>query len=93
MLQHVWDKAMCARTLSRVVIATDDDRIFREARRFGAEACMTRGDDPLGSDRVAEVAAGARAEVIVNIQGDEPLIDPEAVDAAVEGLLGGKPHP
>lgn len=93
MLQHVWDKAMCARTLSRVVIATDDDRIFREALRFGAEACMTRGDHPSGSDRVAEVAAGARAELIVNIQGDEPLIDPKAVDAAVEGLLEGEATP
>jgi 3-deoxy-manno-octulosonate cytidylyltransferase (CMP-KDO synthetase) len=87
MLQHVWERAKCARTLSRVVIATDDERIFREARRFGAEACMTRGDHPSGSDRVAEVAAGARAELIVNIQGDEPLIDPDAVDAAVKGLL------
>lgn len=93
MLQHVWDKAMRARTISRVVIATDDDRIFREARRFGAEACMTRGEHPSGSDRVAEVAAGARAEVIVNIQGDEPLIDPEAVDAAVKGLLGAEATP
>jgi len=87
MLQHVWERARCARTLSRVVIATDDERIFREARRFGAEACMTRGDHPSGSDRVAEVAAGARAELIVNIQGDEPLIEPDAVDAAVKGLL------
>jgi 3-deoxy-manno-octulosonate cytidylyltransferase (CMP-KDO synthetase) len=87
MLQHVWERARCARTLSRVVIATDDERILREAHRFEAEACMTRGDHPSGSDRVAEVAAGARADVIVNIQGDEPLIDPDAVDAAVKGLL------
>jgi len=87
MLQHVWERARCARTLSRVVIATDDERILREAQRFEAEACMTRGDHPSGSDRVAEVAAGARADVIVNIQGDEPLIDPDAVDAAVKGLL------
>ena len=87
MLQHVWERARRARTLSRVVIATDDERIFREARRLGAEACRTRGDHPSGTDRVAEVAAGARAEVIVNIQGDEPLIDPDAVDAAVKGLL------
>jgi 3-deoxy-manno-octulosonate cytidylyltransferase (CMP-KDO synthetase) len=48
---------------------------------------MTRGDHPSGSDRVAEVAAGGRADLIVNIQGDEPLIDPDAVDAAVKGLL------
>ena len=93
MLQHVWERASRARTLSRVAIATDDDRIFREARRFGAEACMTRGDHASGSDRVAEVAAGGRAEVIVNIQGDEPLIDPEAVDAAVKGLLEDEATP
>jgi 3-deoxy-manno-octulosonate cytidylyltransferase (CMP-KDO synthetase) len=87
MIEHVWERTTRARTLSRVVIATDDERIFAEARRFGAEACMTRGDHCSGSDRVAEVAAGGRAEVIVNIQGDEPLIDPDAVDAAVKGLL------
>jgi 3-deoxy-manno-octulosonate cytidylyltransferase (CMP-KDO synthetase) len=93
MLQHVWERATRARTLSRLAIATDDDRIFREARRFGAEVCMTRGDHSSGSDRVAEVAAGGRAEVIVNIQGDEPLIDPEAVDAAVQGLLEAEGAP
>jgi 3-deoxy-manno-octulosonate cytidylyltransferase (CMP-KDO synthetase) len=69
------------------VIATDDERILREAQRFGATACMTRADHPSGTDRAAEAAAADSAGVIVNIQGDEPLIDPEAIDAAVEGLL------
>jgi 3-deoxy-manno-octulosonate cytidylyltransferase (CMP-KDO synthetase) len=87
MLQHVWVRASRARSLTRLVIATDDERIFREARRFGAAAQMTRADHPSGTDRAAEVAAGDSAEVIVNIQGDEPLIDPQAIDDAVEGLI------
>ena len=87
MLQHVWERARCARTLNRTIIATDDERILREARRFGANARMTRADHASGSDRAAEVAAVDGARVIVNIQGDEPLIDPAAIDAAVEGLL------
>ena len=87
MLQHVWERARCARTLNRTIIATDDERILREARRFGANARMTRADHASGSDRAAEVAADDGARVIVNIQGDEPLIDPAAIDAAVEGLL------
>jgi 3-deoxy-manno-octulosonate cytidylyltransferase (CMP-KDO synthetase) len=93
MLEHVWEKAGRARSLSRLVIATDDERILKEARRFGAAACMTRADHPSGTDRVAEVAAGEQAGVIVNIQGDEPLIDPAAIDAAVDGLLGSAASP
>jgi len=87
MLQHVWESAGRARCLSRLVIATDDERILREARRFGATARMTRADHLSGTDRVAEVAATDAAGVIVNIQGDEPLIDPDAIDRAVNGLL------
>lgn len=93
MLQHVWERAGRARSLSRLVIATDDQRIFQAARGFGAEVRMTRADHPSGTDRAAEVAAQDGAGVIVNIQGDEPLIDPEAIDAAVRGLAesGGAP--
>jgi 3-deoxy-manno-octulosonate cytidylyltransferase (CMP-KDO synthetase) len=87
MLQHVWERAGRARCLSRLVVATDDERILREARRFGAMARLTRADHLSGTDRVAEVAAADNAGVIVNIQGDEPLIDPDAIDRAVNGLL------
>ena len=87
MLQHVWERAGRARCLSRLVVATDDERILREARRFGATARMTRADHLSGTDRVAEVAAADSAGVIVNIQGDEPLIDPDAIDRVVNGLL------
>ena len=83
MLQHVFERASQARYLGRVVIATDDPRVFAEARRFGAPVRMTRADHPSGTDRAAEVASAENAELIVNIQGDEPLIDPAAIDAAI----------
>jgi 3-deoxy-manno-octulosonate cytidylyltransferase (CMP-KDO synthetase) len=87
MLQHVFERASQARYLTAVVIATDDGRIASAARRFGAPVRMTLPDHPSGTDRAAEVASADSAELIVNIQGDEPLIDPAAIDAAVLGLL------
>jgi 3-deoxy-manno-octulosonate cytidylyltransferase (CMP-KDO synthetase) len=83
MLQHVYERARMAQYLTSVVIATDDDRIYQAAREFGARVRMTRGDHASGTDRVAEVAASENADIVVNIQGDEPLIDPAAIDAAV----------
>lgn len=88
MLQHVFERASLAHYLSSVLIATDDDRIYQEARNFKAPVRMTRADHPTGTDRIAEVASADNAEIIVNIQGDEPLIDPNAIDAAVLSLLG-----
>jgi 3-deoxy-manno-octulosonate cytidylyltransferase (CMP-KDO synthetase) len=87
MLQHVWERASQARYLTSVMIATDDERIRREAEKFHARVAMTREDHPSGTDRVAEVASASNADIIVNIQGDEPLIDPSAIDAAVLGLM------
>jgi 3-deoxy-manno-octulosonate cytidylyltransferase (CMP-KDO synthetase) len=87
MLQHVFERASQARYLSRLVIATDDERIRDAARSFGAPVQMTRSDHASGTDRAAEVASADQAEVIVNIQGDEPLIDPAAIDAAALALL------
>ena len=87
MLQHVWERASQARYLTSVTIATDDERIRAEAEKFHARVVMTRDDHPSGTDRVAEVASASNADVIVNIQGDEPLIDPGAIDAAVLPLL------
>jgi 3-deoxy-manno-octulosonate cytidylyltransferase (CMP-KDO synthetase) len=86
----VWDRAKRSKLCSRVIIATDDARIADAARAFGAEVAMTRPDHPSGTDRVAEVAATLEADLIVNVQGDEPLVDPAAIDAAVEPLLS---HP
>ena len=86
-MQHVYERASQARYLSKLIIATDDDRIAKAARLFGAQVQMTRPDHLSGTDRVSEVASSDRAEVVVNIQGDEPLIDPGAIDAAALALL------
>ncbi len=76
-----------SRYIDSVVIATDDRRIQDAARHFGADARLTREDHLSGTDRVAEVASQTSAELVVNIQGDEPLIDPEAIDAALLPLV------
>lgn len=88
MLQHVYERASQSRYLTQVTIATDDEEIYREARRFGASVRMTRADHKSGTDRVAEVVSAEPADLIVNIQGDEPLIDPVAIDAAILVLAG-----
>jgi len=87
MLQHVYERVSMSRYLTNVIIATDDPRIYEEARNFGALVRMTSTDHPSGTDRVAEVASADAAEWIVNVQGDEPLIDPGAIDAAILPLL------
>jgi len=83
MLQHVYERASQARYLTSTLIATDDERVYEVAKSFGAAVRMTRADHPSGTDRVAEVASAENAEIIVNIQGDEPLIDPAAIDTAI----------
>jgi 3-deoxy-manno-octulosonate cytidylyltransferase (CMP-KDO synthetase) len=93
MLQHVWERASMARYLSGLVIATDDERIRKAAEGFSARVVMTRSDHVSGTDRVAEAASASNAEVVVNIQGDEPMIDPAAIDAAVLGLLDAEDVP
>jgi 3-deoxy-manno-octulosonate cytidylyltransferase (CMP-KDO synthetase) len=93
MLQHVYERASQARYLTKVIIATDDQRIYDAARSFGAPVQMTRTDHRSGTDRVAEVASADPADIIVNIQGDEPLIDPTAIDAAVLALTSDSDVP
>jgi 3-deoxy-manno-octulosonate cytidylyltransferase (CMP-KDO synthetase) len=88
MVQHVYERALMARYLRHVIVATDDHRIASAIRRFGGDVRMTRPDHPSGTDRVAEIASSENADLYVNIQGDEPLIDPEAIDAAVLSVLG-----
>jgi 3-deoxy-manno-octulosonate cytidylyltransferase (CMP-KDO synthetase) len=83
MLQRVYERASLARYLTATIIATDDERIYDAARGFGARVVMTRADHVSGTDRVAEAASAENAELVVNIQGDEPLIDPAAIDAAI----------
>ncbi len=85
----VWvaERAAAASTISRVIVATDDSRIFDAANAAGFDAAITRADHLSGTDRVAEVAHNLRAEIVVNVQGDEPLIDPATIDRAVNALL------
>jgi 3-deoxy-manno-octulosonate cytidylyltransferase (CMP-KDO synthetase) len=83
MLQRVYERASLARYLTATLIATDDARVYDAARSFGARVVMTRADHVSGTDRVAEAASAEIAELVVNIQGDEPLIDPAAIDAAI----------
>ena len=75
------------RYLTDVVVATDDERIRSAAEDFGAKVILTRADHASGTDRVAEAASASHATIIVNIQGDEPMIDPFAIDAAILGML------
>lgn len=86
MIQHVYEAAKRTRTLDSVVVATDDPRILNAVRAFGGEVVMTNPEHSCGTDRVAEVAAGTGAEIVVNIQGDEPLIDPKMIDECVDAL-------
>ncbi len=86
MIRRVWEGAQTAKTLRAVLIATDDARIADAALEFGAEVVKTRTDHPTGSDRVAEVARRLDDEIVVDIQGDEPLIEGFVIDAAVEAL-------
>ncbi len=92
-IQHVYERASSSSSLTDLVIATDDQRIRAEAESFGASVCMTKSTHLSGTDRAAEVASGDQAGIIVNIQGDEPLIDPAAIDAAVYCLLDGANAP
>src|SRR6202045_526332 len=87
MIQRVYERAKLAQRADRVIVATDDDRIVKAVQAFGGEARMTRPDHRTGTERVAEVAAHETGDVFVNVQGDEPLLDPAAVDTAVTALL------
>lgn len=87
MIQHVYERTMQAGSVSQVVVATDDERIRDVVIGFGGEVAMTRSDHPSGTDRLAEVAATIDADLVVNVQGDEPLIDPVMIDQAVKPLL------
>ncbi|PKL29091.1 MAG: 3-deoxy-manno-octulosonate cytidylyltransferase [Spirochaetae bacterium HGW-Spirochaetae-2] len=87
MIQHVYEQAMQAATLDRVVVATDDQRIVAAVEAFGGEAFLTSVDHKTGSDRIAQVAAHMDCDIVVNIQGDEPLITPAIIDEFVAAML------
>jgi len=93
MIQRVYERAARANGIDRVLVATDDERIRAAVDRFGGNVAMTRSDHRTGTDRIAEVAAGLEADIIVNVQGDLPLLDPSMVAAAVAPMLADEALP
>jgi len=87
MVQHVYERVKQAQLVDEVWVATDDERVFHAAVAFGGQAVMTSPEHPTGTDRLAEAARYTGGDIIVNVQGDEPLIAPEVVDAAILPLL------
>lgn len=87
MVVHVVERALEARCVARAVVATDDERIFEAVSAAGHEALMTSAEHASGSDRLAEAAEKIECDVVVNVQGDEPLIAPATIETAVGALL------
>lgn len=86
MVRHVYERTKRARTVDEVVVATDDERVMNAVAAFGGRALMTSPSCPTGTDRLAEVSRHLGADLYVNVQGDEPMIDPGLIDAAVNAL-------
>ena len=87
MVQWVVEAAMRTNVSSRVLVATPDQVILDACKKFGAEAILTRDDHPSGTDRIAEVATHLNADIYINVQGDEPLIDPRTIEACASPLI------
>ncbi|MCD6508267.1 3-deoxy-manno-octulosonate cytidylyltransferase [Candidatus Poribacteria bacterium] len=87
MVQHVYERSLRAQTIDLVIVATDDERIYEAVKGFGGEVVMTSPDCPTGTHRVAEVIGEMDCEIVLNIQGDEPLLESEMLDAIVQPLL------
>jgi 3-deoxy-manno-octulosonate cytidylyltransferase (CMP-KDO synthetase) len=87
MIQRVYEGASRSRLLETLIVATDDPRIVQAVQTFGGRAVLTSPDHNTGTDRVAEVARGLAAQIVVNIQGDEPFVHPGMIDEIVEPLL------
>lgn len=91
MIRHVYERALRAKCLTELVVATDDRRVLEAVRAFAGEgaAVMTSPDHPNGSSRAAEVLEGRDADAVINIQGDEPLLNPAMIDEVAEALFSG----
>ncbi len=87
LIWYVWEKAKESACAARVVVATDDERIVAAVRGFGGEAVLTSPECASGTDRVAEAARGLSEEIVINLQGDEPLMHPSVIDAVAEPLI------
>ena len=86
LIEHVYERASQARLVSDVIVATDDERIIDAVEKFGGKAVLTRSDHPNGTSRIAEIAVDIAADLIVNVQGDEPEIQPGHIDLAISTL-------
>ncbi len=86
LVQHTYERTAMAKRVDDVCVATDDARIVDALAPYGTRVVMTRGDHLSGTDRIAEVAADSPARIVVNVQGDEPLIDPHTIDEVVDAL-------
>ena len=93
LIQHVYEQARLAKLPDKVIIAADDKRIADAAKSFGAECIMTSPDCPSGTDRIAEAVGGLNVDIIVNLQADEPEIDPANIDAVAKLLLDNPGYP
>lgn len=93
MIQWVYDRVRRASLVDAVIVATDDQRIFDAVRAFGGKVVMTSPDHPSGTDRLAEVAESLDTDLLVNVQGDEPLIDAAVIDAAIQPMVDGDAAP
>ena len=93
MIQHVYERTCRAEHVDRVIVATDDMRISDAVQAFGGTVVMTREDHATGTDRLAEVASGLECEHVVNVQGDEPLIEPHMITQAIAPLLADRSIP
>jgi 3-deoxy-manno-octulosonate cytidylyltransferase (CMP-KDO synthetase) len=89
MIRWVYERASRVRGLARLLVATDDERIASAVRAFGGEAVMTPRECPSGSDRVWEAVKGETCDVILNLQGDEPTLDPAAIETLIGVMAGG----
>lgn len=87
MLQHVWERAQQSRHLNDLLIACDDEKVLKTAKQFKAKAVLTSKDHPSGTDRIAEAVQNLQADIIVNIQADEPLIHPSMIDDLAQALM------
>jgi 3-deoxy-manno-octulosonate cytidylyltransferase (CMP-KDO synthetase) len=87
LIQHVHERAAAASCADEVLVATDDDRVRAAVEGFGGRVVMTRSDHPNGTSRIAEAAEALDAALVVNVQGDEPELDPALIDLAVEALV------
>src|SRR6185436_5295359 len=87
MIERVWERARAAKLPQKVLVATDDERIAAAVRAFGGECVLTSSGHATGTDRLAEAVEATDAEIVVNVQGDEPMIDPAGIGPAVQPLL------